>query len=69
MVFISIPGGKFMMGNDEDANEKPVHEVSIKPLKLGKYAVTQGEWKKVMGENPSSFSEGRQLPCRECELD
>ncbi len=56
MEFITIPGGKFMMGGDESDYEKPQHEVTIKPFKLGKHAVTQGQWEKVMGENPSHFT-------------
>ncbi len=31
MEFIAIPGGKFMMGDDLRDNEKPIHEVTIKP--------------------------------------
>lgn len=72
MVF--IPAGRFTMGSiltpgkigfykgiwyDED----PPHNVSItKPMYMGKYEVTQGQWKKVMGTNPSSFKGIDNLP-------
>ncbi len=63
MEFILIPAGEFLMGavpQDQDANEdeKPQHKVRItKPFYLGKYPVTQEEWQKVMGNNPSRFKE------------
>jgi formylglycine-generating enzyme required for sulfatase activity len=53
---VVIPSGSFTMGSNEDADEKPPHSVSIKSFALGKYEVTQGQWKAVMGSNPSRFS-------------
>jgi len=56
-----VPQGKFEMGmspSDSDAlaNEKPDHLVTIsKPFYLGRTEVTQGQWFKVMKENPSNF--------------
>jgi formylglycine-generating enzyme required for sulfatase activity len=36
--------------------EHPVHEVKIsKDLWMGKFAVTQGQWQEIMGNNPSYF--------------
>ncbi|HNH08671.1 MAG TPA: formylglycine-generating enzyme family protein [Leptospiraceae bacterium] len=61
MEFVLIPAGEFLMGcSDGDSecyeNEKPQHKVKItKPFYMGKYEVTQGQWKKVMGKNPSRF--------------
>ncbi len=59
---VEIPAGSFMMGSDENDNfaeddEKPRHEVNIAAFKLGKYEVIQGQWKAVMGSNPSRFKE------------
>jgi formylglycine-generating enzyme required for sulfatase activity len=62
MEFVLIPAGTFMMGSldsDTEANEdeKPAHRVTIsQPFHLGKYPVTQAQWKAVMGDNPSHFS-------------
>ena len=59
-----VPPGKFVMGmspGDTDAQdeEKPAHEVTItEAFYLGRTEVTQEQWMKVMGENPSSFQEG-----------
>jgi formylglycine-generating enzyme required for sulfatase activity len=59
---VSIPAGSFVMGcqdgRDEncDKDEKPAHKVQISAFQLGKTEVTQGQWKAVMGSNPSNFS-------------
>src|SRR5262249_31301364 len=59
---VLIPAGKFIMGSpqtepDRDDNEGPEHEVEItEPFYLGVYLVTQEEYEKVMGNNPSWFS-------------
>ena len=58
IVFVSLPGGAFEMGSPETesarlSNEGPVHKVTLSPFFIAKYEVTQAEWKKVMGSNPS----------------
>jgi len=58
MEFVFVKGGCFQMGDtfgDGDSDEKPVHEVCVDDFYLGKYEVTQGQWEKVMGNNPSYF--------------
>ena len=53
---VYIPSGKFMMGSDERDREQPVHKVTIKqPFYIGKYPITQAQWKAVMGNNPVNF--------------
>ncbi len=61
MKLVLIPAGKFMMGSPKDekdrGDDEEQHEVSItKPFYLGVYLVTQAEYEKVMGNNPSWFS-------------
>jgi len=53
MEFVWIPAGEFMMGsNSGDADEKPVHGVRItKGFWMGRYEVTQGQWRDVTGRN------------------
>jgi formylglycine-generating enzyme required for sulfatase activity len=56
MEFVLIQAGVFIMGDRELQDAKP-HEVSIThPFLMGRYPVTQEEWIRVMGENPSSIS-------------
>ncbi|MCX6152761.1 MAG: formylglycine-generating enzyme family protein [Candidatus Kapabacteria bacterium] len=57
---VLIPAGTFQMGNTgfsgDLSNETPVHKVIIsRAFYIGKYKVTQGLWKSVMGNNPSDF--------------
>ncbi|KAM3096212.1 SUMF1/EgtB/PvdO family nonheme iron enzyme [Phormidesmis sp. 146-12] len=44
---VSIPGGSFQMGSDESEREKPIHTVTIAPFYMGKFAVTQAQWKAI----------------------
>ena len=65
MLFIHVPGGSFQMGDtfgDGNDNEKPVHGVKLDSFYIGKYPVTQGQWKKVMNNNPSYFIKGDNYP-------
>ena len=67
MVFVK--GGSFTMGctreqgNSCRDNEKPSHRVTVGGFYIGKYEVTQAQWKAVMGNdnNPSHFK-GDNLP-------
>ncbi len=60
MVFVK--GGTFQMGSiDGEENEQPIHSVKVDDFYIGKYLVTQSEWKELMGNNPS-YSKGDNLP-------
>jgi len=59
---VYIHPGEFMMGSPQgsittaEENECPQHKVRItKGFYLGKYEVTQAQWKAVTGTNPSEF--------------
>ena len=41
---ISLRGGSFAMGSNEDVSEKPVHQVTVKPFAIGKFPVSVQEW-------------------------
>jgi len=65
MEFIFVKGGCYQMGNTFDgggSDEKPVHEVCVDDFWIGKYEVTQGEYIKIMGSNPSYFKKGDSYP-------
>ncbi len=59
MEFVPILPGEFYMGSVHDEenwyrNERPQHKVVISiPFLLGKYTVTQEQWARIMGVNPS----------------
>ena len=64
---VLVKGGCFEMGCgdwmiDCEENEKPAHRVCVEPFWIGKYEVTQEQWTKVMGENPSDYKGGDQNP-------
>ncbi len=43
---VQLPGGKFRMGSNFDASERPVHSVEIKSgFAIAKHEVTYGSWK------------------------
>ena len=41
---VSLPGGRFAMGSNDDLTERPIHQVAIKPFAIGKFPVTVREW-------------------------
>jgi formylglycine-generating enzyme required for sulfatase activity len=63
MVF--VPGGTFQMGSNSGGDdEKPVHTVTVSSFYMDKTEVTQAEYRKVMGKNPSRFS-----GCDDCPVE
>ena len=64
---VAIPGGTFTMGSPEDegdADERPQHKVIVEPFFMGRFPVTQQEWrcvaalpkvKQSLNSNPSKF--------------
>ena len=62
-----IPAGEFTMGSPVNepgrGNDEVQQLVKItKPLYLGVYEVTQQQYKRVMGTNPSTFADGAAFP-------
>lgn len=72
---IAIPGGTFMMGSssgelNRSNDEGPQHQVTVQPFYMGKYEVTQAQWRAVaslprvardLNSDPSDFK-GDNLP-------
>ena len=55
MVFVE--GGTFQMGSSSgESDEQPIHSVTLSSFNIGKFEVTQVQWKAVMGTNPSTFT-------------
>ena len=60
MVLVPIPAGEFQMGSPKSEAERrsneTQHQVKItKPFHLGAFEVTQSQYERVMGTNPSYF--------------
>ena len=71
MVFVE--GGTFLMGcstSQQGADcydwEKPVHKVSVSSFSIGKYEITQKQWRDVMDSDPPDLSHKR---CDECPVE
>ncbi len=81
---VAIPGGTFTMGTEDEEierlvkkfnwegfrKERPQHEVTVPPFFMGKYPITQAQWKAIattakididLETNPSNFK-GDELP-------
>ncbi len=74
LVFVLLPGGTFRMGARPPESgepldtpnvdplatpvEAPVHAVTLAPFLLSKYPMTQGQWQRAAGDNPSQNKAG-----------
>ena len=57
---VSLPGGWFEMGgHEEDQVDETPHRVYVSPFSIDKYEVTQAEYERVMGKNPSRWKGGK----------
>ena len=71
---IHIRGGTYIMGgldlvndggpveNNPATGDECPHSVVLHDFFIGKYEVTQAQWKKIMGNNPSYFDDNDQNP-------
>jgi formylglycine-generating enzyme required for sulfatase activity len=73
---VAIVSGKFLMGSSKSeegryGDEGPQHEVTVQPFFMGRFPVTQGQWRMVAGlpqverkmtAEPSGFNGDPQLP-------
>ena len=73
---VYIPGGTFMMGSPKNEKQRrddegPQHNVTVSPFFMGKYPVTQGQWRAIASQTnlkvkldlnpePSEFTESYQ---------
>lgn len=60
MELVLIPAGTFLMGSPDsagrDMEERPQHGVTLtRAYYMGKYEVTQAQWRAIMGNNPSYY--------------
>lgn len=60
VVLVLLPGGTFAMGSSDEEDPwseigEEQHAVLVAPVYVAKYEVTQAQWMRLMGENPSLF--------------
>jgi formylglycine-generating enzyme required for sulfatase activity len=53
---ILLKGGTFAMGSNDDASEKPVHHVTIKPFAMSRYPVSVREWNECAAAKACTFA-------------
>jgi formylglycine-generating enzyme required for sulfatase activity len=75
IVLVLLPGGAFSMGTrrpdaqhklgspnvdpESHGSEAPVSTVTLAPFFFAKYEITQGQWLRATGSNPSAYTPGR----------
>ncbi|MBI5440225.1 MAG: SUMF1/EgtB/PvdO family nonheme iron enzyme, partial [Deltaproteobacteria bacterium] len=76
LAMVKIPAGTFQMGSPAsergtDSDEHPVHQVTLtSDYYIGKFEVTQAQWRAVMGANPSDFEScGGDCPVEQVSWD
>jgi len=69
LVFVLLPGGTFRMGAQRvdpdgpnydakaEVNESPVRDIVLRPFFLSKYEMTQAQWERCTGMNPSTYNQ------------
>jgi len=65
---VLVKGGTFLMGSPETEQgryeDECQHSVTVATFSIGKYEVTQADWREVMGSNPS-YNKG----CDDCPVE
>ncbi|MCI0495130.1 SUMF1/EgtB/PvdO family nonheme iron enzyme [candidate division KSB1 bacterium] len=51
-----IKGGEFKMGSNEYDSEKPIHPVKIAPFRLGRFAVTVGQYQRFDPDHKARYA-------------
>ena len=65
---MKVKAGSFVMGGRE--NDARPHKVTLtRDYWIGKFEVTQGQWRAVMGNNPASFQQGDNYPVEQVSWD
>lgn len=52
---VTIQGGTFRMGSNNNSDEKPIHKVLLSDFMLCRYPVTQSLWMEVIGADPDEL--------------
>ena len=69
MKLVKVTGSTFQMGSSDYNWALPVHSVTLSTFYLGKFEVTQAQWRVVMGTSPSYFSDCDDCPVEQVSWD
>jgi formylglycine-generating enzyme required for sulfatase activity len=58
LVFVLVPGGTIAADGSGHEGAKPGSEANIRPFFISKYEMTQAQWVRLTGRNPSRFRAG-----------
>ena len=65
---VQVEGGTFQMGSPKSEegrdDDECQHSVTVRSFSIGKYEVTQADWREIMGSNPSYFKN-----CDDCPVE
>lgn len=50
---VHVKGGTFMMGDANDPEASPVHEVTVSDFEITKFEITEDQWNMVIGGGPN----------------
>lgn len=67
-----VPAGAFQMGSPRhvgNPDEQPQHLVTIKSFMMGRFLITQGQWKALIGKLPPCRFKGDNLPVERVSWD
>jgi formylglycine-generating enzyme required for sulfatase activity len=54
-MMVSLSGGTFAMGSNDDLSEKPIHRATIKPFAISKFPITNREWKECVAAKACDY--------------
>jgi formylglycine-generating enzyme required for sulfatase activity/class 3 adenylate cyclase len=52
---VTLRGGSFTMGSNDDATERPIRQVTVKPFAISKYPVSVREWNECAAAKACAF--------------
>jgi len=63
---VQVLGGTMNIGCESGSKDECPHPVTVASFKIGRYEVTQADWRDVMGRNPAHFNYSG---CDECPVE
>jgi formylglycine-generating enzyme required for sulfatase activity len=52
---VALPGGTFTMGSNDDASEKPIRRVTIKPFAISKFPIANRQWRQCVAAKACDY--------------